>query len=210
MMTEGRTPTELPYSALVVLFGDLFVRAGDGAWELPWRGTRVDETALARASLAAALVGMSRDRYIYLGTTVRRGFLRQDEVALVEMGPKAPPESLGGLEGAVWRKLSEGKGAIWADDLVRDVVGGGVPYPDFAILAMVTDYLTDQGYFTRKLLGGFDLRVGGLALSKPSYELEPVADLIRAAEEPARAAKSDLDSFAERNLLLWEKLQELV
>ena len=210
MMTEGRTPTELPYSALVVLFGDLFVRAGDGAWELAWRDTRVDETALARASLAAALVGMARDRYIYLGTAVRRGFLRQDEVALVEMGPKAPPESLGGLEGALWRKLSEGEGARWADDLVRDVVGGGVPYPDFVILARVTDYLTDQGYFTRKRLGGFDLRAGGLALSKPSYELEPVTDLIRAVEEPARAVKSDLDAFAEQNLLLWEKLQELV
>ena len=210
MMTEGRTPTELPYSAMVVLFGDLFVRAGDGAWELLWRDTRVDEAALARASLAAALVGMASDRYIYLGTAVRRGFLRQDEVALVEMGSKTPPESLGGLEGALWRKLSEGEGARWADDLVRDVVGGGVPYPDFVILAMVTDYLTDQGYFTRKRLGGFDLRAGGLALSKPSYELEPVADIIRAAEEPARAAKNDLDSYAERNLLLWEKLQELV
>jgi hypothetical protein len=210
MMTEGRTPTGLPYSSLVVLFGDLFVKAGDGAWELSWRGTRVDAAALARTSLAAAMVGMARGGHIYLGTAVRRGLLRQDEVALVEVGPKPLPASWGGLEGALWQKLSEGEETRWADELVRDVIGGGIPYPDFVILAMITDHLTDQGYLIRERLGGFDLRVGGLALSKPSFELEPVDDLIQAAEEPARAAKSDLDAFTERNVLLWEKLQELL
>ena len=207
-MSRDGAAVNLPYSALVLLFGDLFVGLG-GDWELPWRGAHVEGRALARAALSAALVSMARAHHIYLSTALRKGLLRETEAVLVEKGPKTPSGSQEGLEGLLWAKLSSAE-AFWADDLIREVAGGGVPYPDFVILAKIMDYLTDRGYFTRKRLGGLDLRVGGLALSKPGYELEPVIPLICAAEGPAQEARAYLGSFAARNPLLWEKLQKLI
>ena len=71
MADEMDRPDALPYSALAVLFGDLFVE-GQGSWELPWRGARVDERRLASEALAAALVGMAREGQVYLSTAVRK------------------------------------------------------------------------------------------------------------------------------------------